>query len=56
MCRLMAFIGERPALIADVVLWPQSYDARERKGDPALPFHLGHGNLNGKRTPCSCSL
>ncbi|KAL6762357.1 nucleophile aminohydrolase, partial [Haematococcus lacustris] len=53
MCRLMAFIGERPALIADVVLWPQrsiikqSYDARERKGDPALPFHLGHGNLNG---------
>ena len=25
----------------------QSYDARERKGDPSLPFHLRHGNLNG---------
>lgn len=40
-------------LLADVVLWPdrsiikQSYDARERKGDPNLPFHLAHGSLNG---------
>ncbi len=36
MCRLMAYIGP-PALIADVVLWPdrsiikQSYDARCRE-------------------------
>ncbi|GIL70254.1 hypothetical protein Vretifemale_1091 [Volvox reticuliferus] len=52
MCRLMAYVGQ-PQLLADVVLWPdrsiikQSYDARERKIDPTLPFHLGHGNLNG---------
>ncbi|GAX84568.1 hypothetical protein CEUSTIGMA_g11989.t1 [Chlamydomonas eustigma] len=52
MCRLMAYIGE-PTLLSDVVLWPdrsiikQSYDARERLKDPTLPFHLGHGNLNG---------
>ncbi|KAF5832709.1 hypothetical protein DUNSADRAFT_11353 [Dunaliella salina] len=53
MCRLMAFVGLEPMLLADVVLWPdrsiikQSYDARERLGDPALPMHLRHGNLNG---------
>ncbi|CAG9463974.1 unnamed protein product [Pedinophyceae sp. YPF-701] len=52
MCRLMAYVGD-PVVIADVVLWPkrsiikQSYDARERLLDPTLPFHLGHGNLNG---------
>ncbi|GLI58924.1 hypothetical protein VaNZ11_000709 [Volvox africanus] len=52
MCRLMAYVGQ-PQLLADIVLWPdrsiikQSYDARERKIDPTLPFHLGHGNLNG---------
>jgi glutamine amidotransferase len=52
MCRLLAYIGH-PALLADVVLWPdrsiikQSYDARERLKDPTLPLHLGHGNLNG---------
>lgn len=52
MCRLMAYIGP-PALIADVVLWPdrsiikQSYDARERLMDASLPSHLSHGNLNG---------
>lgn len=51
----MGFIGsvESPQLLADIVLWPQrsiikqSYDARERKGDPNLPFHLAHGSLNG---------
>ena len=48
----MAYIGP-PILIADVVLWPdrsiikQSYDARERKMDSSLPYHLAHGNLNG---------
>ncbi|KAG2445688.1 hypothetical protein HXX76_000296 [Chlamydomonas incerta] len=52
MCRLMAYVGQ-PQLLADIVLYPdrsiikQSYDARERKIDPTLPFHLGHGNLNG---------
>ncbi|KAG1661125.1 hypothetical protein FOA52_011855 [Chlamydomonas sp. UWO 241] len=52
MCRLLAYLGP-PTLVADVVLWPdrsiikQSYDARERLKDPTLPFHLGHGNLNG---------
>lgn len=41
MCRLMAYIGP-PALIADVVLWPdrsiikQSYDARCRQQEPRL--------------------
>uniref|UniRef100_A0A1D2A699 Glutamine amidotransferase type-2 domain-containing protein n=1 Tax=Auxenochlorella protothecoides TaxID=3075 RepID=A0A1D2A699_AUXPR len=53
MCRLMAFYGIDPILVADVVLWParsiikQSYDARERKNDSNLPHHLGYGNLNG---------
>ena len=48
----MAYVGH-PQLLADIVLWPdrsiikQSYDARERKQDPTLPYHLGHGNLNG---------
>ncbi|KAI7835447.1 hypothetical protein COHA_010652 [Chlorella ohadii] len=52
MCRLMAYIG--PAVtVADVVVRPsrsiikQSYDARERRNDSSLPFHLGYGNLNG---------
>jgi Cys-Gly metallodipeptidase DUG1 len=48
----MAFMGPQ-ILMADVVLWPsrsiikQSYDARERRNDSTLPFHLGYGNLNG---------
>eukprot|EP00951_Prasinocladus_malaysianus_P040680 scaffold470436_cov33-Prasinocladus_malaysianus.AAC.1 len=52
MCRLLAYLGQ-PALVAEVVLWPdrsiviQSFDARERKGDPSLPQHVGFGNLNG---------
>ncbi|KDD72798.1 hypothetical protein H632_c2885p0, partial [Helicosporidium sp. ATCC 50920] len=52
-CRLMAYFGVEPILVADVVLWParsiikQSYEARERKDDSSLPFHLGYGNLNG---------
>ena len=52
MCRLLAYMGP-PVLMADVVLWPdrsiikQSYDARERRNDSSLPFHLGYGNLNG---------
>lgn len=25
MCRLMAFIGERPMLLADLILWPDRY-------------------------------
>ena len=51
-CRLLAFVGP-PILMADVILWPsrsiikQSYDARERRNDSTLPFHLGYGNLNG---------
>ena len=43
--RLMAYIG--PAVtVADVVVRPsrsiikQSYDARERRNDSSLPFHL----------------
>ena len=43
--RLMAYIG--PAVtVADVVVHPsrsiikQSYDARERRNDSSLPFHL----------------
>ena len=52
MCRLMAYVGP-DILVADVVLWPsrsiikQSYEARERRNDSTLPFHLGYGNLNG---------
>lgn len=52
MCRLMAYIGPQ-ILVADCVLWPsrsiikQSYEARERRNDSSLPFHLGYGNLNG---------
>jgi glutamine amidotransferase len=51
MCRLMAYYGDT-ALLARTVVWPdrsiirQSYDARERRLDPSLPAHLGHGNLN----------
>ena len=52
MCRLMAYFGP-DILVADVVLRPsrsiikQSYEARERRNDSSLPFHLGYGNLNG---------
>jgi len=52
MCRLMAYVGPE-ILVADVVLYPsrsiikQSYEARERRNDSTLPFHLGYGNLNG---------
>ncbi|KAL4857151.1 Cys-Gly metallodipeptidase DUG1 [Chlorella vulgaris] len=52
MCRLMSYIGP-PITVADVVVRPsrsiikQSYDARERRNDSSLPFHLGYGNLNG---------
>lgn len=48
----MAFMGP-PINVADVVVRPsrsiikQSYDARERRNDSSLPFHLGYGNLNG---------
>ncbi|EFN55103.1 hypothetical protein CHLNCDRAFT_24322, partial [Chlorella variabilis] len=48
----MAYIGP-PITVADVVVRPsrsiikQSYDARERRNDSSLPFHLGYGNLNG---------
>jgi hypothetical protein len=51
-CRLLAYIGP-DITIADVVVRPsrsiikQSYDARERRNDSSLPFHLGYGNLNG---------
>lgn len=47
----MAYIGPQ-ILVADCVLWPsrsiikQSYEARERRNDSSLPFHLGYGNLN----------
>lgn len=52
MCRLMAYLGPS-VTVADVVVRPsrsiikQSYDARERRNDSTLPFHLGYGNLNG---------
>jgi len=48
----MAYIGPT-VTVADVVVRPsrsiikQSYDARERRNDSSLPFHLGYGNLNG---------
>jgi predicted glutamine amidotransferase len=48
----MAYIGPTISM-ADVVIRPsrsiikQSYDARERRNDSSLPFHLGYGNLNG---------
>ena len=48
MCRLMAYVGPQ-ILVADIVLWPsrsiikQSYEARERRNDSSLPFHLGYG-------------
>jgi hypothetical protein len=48
----MSYIGP-PITVADVVVRPsrsiikQSYDARERRNDSSLPFHLGYGNLNG---------
>ena len=57
MCRMMAFVGTRPMLLADVVLWPdrsiikQSFDARERLGDPALSLP---GNLNGDGFGIGC--
>ena len=44
--RLMAYIGP-DITVADVVVRPsrsiikQSYDARERRNDSSLPFHLG---------------
>lgn len=48
--RLMAYLGPT-VTVADVVVRPsrsiikQSYDARERRNDSSLPFHLGcvHG-------------
>ena len=48
----MAYMGPT-VTVADVVVRPsrsiikQSYDARERRNDSSLPFHLGYGNLNG---------
>ena len=30
-----------------IILLQQSYEARERRNDSTLPFHLGYGNLNG---------
>lgn len=44
--RLMAYLGPT-VTVADVVVRPsrsiikQSYDARERRNDSSLPFHLG---------------
>ena len=72
MCRLMAYFGPE-ILVADVVIYPsrsiikQSYEARERRNDSTLPFHLGYGNLNGDgfgigwyssscmKDPCPCT-
>lgn len=68
----MAYVGPE-ILVADVVLYPsrsiikQSYEARERRNDSTLPFHLGYGNLNGDgfgigwysssqmKDPCPCT-